>query len=68
MHSDLLLLSNKGVAPPERPVLFMKASSALAGPEDDIIMPKLPHGDQLDWEVELAGIQFVDICILSGRG
>ena len=44
-----------GMAPPERPVLFMKASSALAGPEEDILMPNLPHGDELDWEVELAG-------------
>lgn len=33
------------------PSLFLKATSALAGPEDPIIMP--PTGVKLDWEVEL---------------
>jgi 2,4-diketo-3-deoxy-L-fuconate hydrolase len=37
---------------PSEPMLFMKASTALAGPYDDL---PLPRGSQkLDWEVELA--------------
>jgi len=39
---------------PERPVLFMKPGSALNNPEQDIWIPQLPSGDQLDYEVELA--------------
>jgi 2,4-didehydro-3-deoxy-L-rhamnonate hydrolase len=37
---------------PEEPVIFLKATSALAGPNDRVIMPK--GGAKLDWEVELA--------------
>jgi len=36
---------------PKEPVIFFKASSALAGPNDDLIMPKNAH--KVDWEVEL---------------
>lgn len=39
---------------PEKPVIFMKPSSALNHPEGDIWLPKITHGDELDWEVELA--------------
>ncbi|MBT9371719.1 fumarylacetoacetate hydrolase family protein [Rhizobium sp. CSW-27] len=40
-----------GKAPPEEPILFMKATSAVVGPNDDI---EIPHGSQkTDWEVEL---------------
>ncbi len=40
-----------GAEPPVEPVLFMKAISALAGPNDDL---PLPRGSQkTDWEVEL---------------
>lgn len=39
---------------PKEPVLFMKATSALCGPDDDLI---IPHGSvKTDWEVELAVI------------
>ncbi len=38
-------------APPE-PIIFFKATSALVGPNDDLVMPK--GGDKTDWEVELA--------------
>ena len=41
-----------GLEAPKEPVLFMKATSALAGPNDDISLPK--GGDHVDWEVELA--------------
>ena len=40
-----------GAAKPSEPVLFSKATSSLAGPEDDIV---IPHGATcVDWEVEL---------------
>jgi 2,4-didehydro-3-deoxy-L-rhamnonate hydrolase len=41
-----------GMAVPEVPILFMKASSALCGPNDPIYLPK--NSKQTDWEVELA--------------
>jgi 5-carboxymethyl-2-hydroxymuconate isomerase len=37
---------------PEEPVIFMKATSALSGPNDPIIRPR--NSRKLDWEVELA--------------
>ena len=37
---------------PEEPVLFSKATSALSGPYDNIIIPK--GSEQTDWEVEIA--------------
>lgn len=38
-------------APPE-PVVFFKATTAWAGPNDDIVIPR--HSEKTDWEVELA--------------
>ena len=40
-----------GVEPPSEPVVFMKATSAIAGPYDDLHLPR--GGDKTDWEVEL---------------
>lgn len=37
--------------PPE-PIIFMKSTTALSGPDDDIIIPK--NSVKTDWEVELA--------------
>lgn len=37
---------------PAEPVIFFKATSALAGPNDDVIIPK--GSTRTDWEVELA--------------
>ena len=37
---------------PSEPVLFMKASSAWSGPNDDVIIPR--GGTKMDYEVELA--------------
>lgn len=37
---------------PEEPIIFFKATSALAGPDDHLIMPK--GSEKTDWEVELA--------------
>jgi 2-keto-4-pentenoate hydratase/2-oxohepta-3-ene-1,7-dioic acid hydratase in catechol pathway len=41
-----------GMPVPEAPILFMKASSSLCGPFDDIYIPR--NSTQTDWEVELA--------------
>lgn len=43
-----------GATPPPEPVIFMKATTALCGPFDDIIIPK--NSVKTDWEVELAVI------------
>ncbi|MCB1436751.1 MAG: fumarylacetoacetate hydrolase family protein [Rhodobiaceae bacterium] len=40
-----------GIAPPAEPVLFMKAVSAICGPNDDTIRPR--DSNRLDHEVEL---------------
>ena len=37
---------------PNEPVVFLKATSSLCGPFDDIIIPK--NSEKTDWEVELA--------------
>jgi 2,4-diketo-3-deoxy-L-fuconate hydrolase len=37
---------------PEEPVLFFKASTALVGPNDPLVMPR--NSTKVDWEVELA--------------
>ena len=38
--------------PPAEPVIFMKATTALCGPFDDVVIPK--DSVKTDWEVELA--------------
>lgn len=40
------------MALPAEPVLFMKATTALIGPNDPVMIPK--GAEKLDWEVELA--------------
>ncbi|MBC6442238.1 MAG: fumarylacetoacetate hydrolase family protein [Rhodobacteraceae bacterium] len=40
-----------GAAIPEYPVLFMKATSAVVGPNDTIMMPR--QSETTDWEIEL---------------
>ncbi|MDT0689708.1 fumarylacetoacetate hydrolase family protein [Salegentibacter sp. F188] len=40
-----------GMKPPKEPVLFFKATSAIVGPNDDLIIPK--NSKKTDWEVEL---------------
>jgi len=44
--------AESGMAIPKEPVLFFKSTSAIVGPNDDLILPK--GGDKTDWEVELA--------------
>ena len=41
-----------GMDVPSEPVLFFKASSAIIGPYDDVILPR--NSKKSDWEVELA--------------
>lgn len=41
-----------GATPPTEPVVFMKASTSLVGPNDNIVLPK--DSKKTDWEVELA--------------
>src|SRR5947207_8464893 len=41
-----------GMAVPDEPVLFFKATTAITGPNDDVIIPK--NASKVDWEVELA--------------
>ena len=36
---------------PEHPILFMKANSAIVGPNDDVVLPR--GSKRSDWEVEL---------------
>ena len=40
-----------GAEIPEHPILFMKANSAIVGPNDDVVMPR--GSTMSDWEVEL---------------
>jgi 2-keto-4-pentenoate hydratase/2-oxohepta-3-ene-1,7-dioic acid hydratase in catechol pathway len=40
-----------GAAIPKEPIFFMKATSAICGPNDDVIIPK--GSQKTDWEVEL---------------
>ncbi len=41
-----------GATPPTEPVIFMKSTTAICGPNDDIMIPK--DSLKTDWEVELA--------------
>jgi 2,4-diketo-3-deoxy-L-fuconate hydrolase len=41
-----------GATPPAEPVLFMKSTTALVGPNDDVTIPE--NSVKTDWEVELA--------------
>ncbi|MFY9938273.1 MAG: fumarylacetoacetate hydrolase family protein [Silvibacterium sp.] len=43
--------AESGMAVPAEPVLFMKATSAICGPNDDVIIPR--GSTKSDWEVEL---------------
>ena len=40
-----------GLPLPKEPTLFLKATSALCGPDDDLMMPR--EAKSVDWEVEL---------------
>jgi len=46
--------AESGMAAPAEPVIFFKATTALCGPDDPVVIPQ--NGTKLDWEVELAVI------------
>jgi 2-keto-4-pentenoate hydratase/2-oxohepta-3-ene-1,7-dioic acid hydratase in catechol pathway len=46
--------AESGLDVPPEPVIFMKATSAICGPNDPIIIPR--DSEKTDWEVELAVI------------
>jgi 2,4-didehydro-3-deoxy-L-rhamnonate hydrolase len=48
-YADHAAESNMPV--PKEPIMFMKATTSISGPNDDVIKP--PHSTKLDWEVEL---------------
>ena len=41
-----------GAQPPSEPIVFMKATSCVNGPNDDVVIPK--KSKKTDWEVEIA--------------
>jgi 2-keto-4-pentenoate hydratase/2-oxohepta-3-ene-1,7-dioic acid hydratase in catechol pathway len=43
--------AESGMAVPAEPILFMKATSSIVGPDDDILLPR--GSQKTDWEVEL---------------
>lgn len=47
-----------GATPPAEPILFMKATSAICGPDDPLILPR--GSVKTDWEVEL-GVVIGDV-------
>jgi 2-keto-4-pentenoate hydratase/2-oxohepta-3-ene-1,7-dioic acid hydratase in catechol pathway len=47
-----------GAIPPPEPILFMKATSAICGPHDDVRLPRA--SEKSDWEVEL-GVVIGDV-------
>ncbi|WP_046866668.1 fumarylacetoacetate hydrolase family protein [Microvirga massiliensis] len=61
-YSDHALES--GLEVPSEPIIFLKATSAICGPNDDIIQPK--HSKMLDWEVELGVIIGTEARYVSG--
>ena len=40
--------------PPKEPVIFFKSTTALVGPDDDLVIPR--KATKVDWEVELAAV------------
>ena len=63
--------AESGLALPPEPVLFMKATSAVSGPYDNI---EIPRGSaKTDWEVELGVVigrpaKYVPIAVVTGPG
>jgi 2,4-diketo-3-deoxy-L-fuconate hydrolase len=50
--------AESNLAVPEQPVIFMKATTAICGPNDDLKMPR--GSEKTDWEVEL-GVVIGDV-------
>ncbi len=43
--------AESGMAVPSEPVIFMKATSSICGPDDDVLIPR--GSQKMDWEIEL---------------
>jgi 2,4-didehydro-3-deoxy-L-rhamnonate hydrolase len=43
--------AESGMVVPKEPIVFMKATSAIIGPDDDVVLPR--GSEKSDWEVEL---------------
>jgi len=43
--------AESGMTVPREPIVFMKATSAICGPNDDVVIPR--GSEKMDWEVEL---------------
>jgi len=43
--------AESGMSVPKEPIIFMKATSAISGPNDNIVIPR--GSEKTDWEVEL---------------
>jgi len=54
-----------GAAIPAEPILFMKATSAVCGPHDPILIPR--GSEKTDWEVELAVVIGRDAHALASK-
>jgi 2-keto-4-pentenoate hydratase/2-oxohepta-3-ene-1,7-dioic acid hydratase in catechol pathway len=52
-----------GMAIPTEPIIFMKATSAIIGPDDDVFLP--PGSAKSDWEVELGVVIGADCRYVS---
>ena len=52
------------MAIPDEPIIFMKATSAIIGPDDDVLLP--PGSAKSDWEVELGVVIGAD-CRYVGK-
>ncbi len=46
--------AESGMPIPDEPIMFMKATSAICGPNDDVLLP--PGAKKGDWEIELGVI------------
>ncbi|HEV7350587.1 fumarylacetoacetate hydrolase family protein [Telluribacter sp.] len=46
--------AESGMEPPQEPVVFFKSTTALCGPNDNVVIPR--NSVKTDWEVELAVI------------
>ena len=57
--------TESGMEVPKQPIIFMKATNTLTGPNDDIPIPK--NSKKSDWEVELAIILNKDVSYLNNE-
>jgi len=54
-----------GAKPPSEPIIFMKATSCIIGPNDDVVIPK--NSKKTDWEVEIAFVVGKEVKYISEK-